>query len=399
MTKALIIGGGVAGPVTAMAFQKAGLEPVIYEARTPDESLGVGAYLTVAVNGLAGLAVLDAHRPVMDAGIPSPTLAFYASSGKHMASMPIGGTLADGTVTHSVKRTDLYRVLNQEAIDRGVRYEYGKRLVDAAETPDGGVLATFADGTRATGDVLIGADGIHSTTRKIIDPTAPSTRYIGLCGAGGFTHGATLDAEPGTYNMTFGKRGFFGYLVGPDGEVWWFANLPEPHEQTREELAAVNWKARLIRTFADDKIDAVRIIEATPDEDLVPGFNQYDMPSVPTWSRGPIGLLGDAAHAVASSSGQGCSMAIEDALVVATCLRDIPDPTKALATYERLRRDRVERVVEHGAKTSSDKATKGLERLITNLLTPYFLRKAAKNGVAPLNWMFDHRIDWDAPAA
>lgn len=399
MKRALVIGGGVAGPATAMALQKAGLDPVVYEARRPGEALGVGAYLTIAVNGLAALSIMDVHRPVMAAGVPSSTLAFYASSGKHMASMPIGGTLPDGTITHSIKRADLYQVLNDEAVKRGVRYEYGKRLASAGVTPEGGVVATFADGSTAEGDVLIGADGIHSVTRKLIDPAAPAPRYIGLCGAGGFARGVPgLEAVPGDYNMLFGKRGFFGYLVAPDGEVWWFANLPEPRELSPGELAAISpagWRRRLLELFASDNAPATRIVQATRDEDLVCGFNQYDMPSVPVWNRGPIGLVGDAAHAVASSSGQGCSMAFEDALVLATCLRDVPDTALALAAFERLRRERVEAVVAHGAKTSADKAAKGLARVIINLLTPYFLRKAAKSGVGPLSWMFEHRIDWD----
>jgi FAD-dependent urate hydroxylase len=183
--------------------------------------------------------------------------------------------------------------------------------------------------------------------------------------------------------------------------VWWFANLPQPHELSPRELAAISpadWKNRLVELFSGDKAPATRIIEATTDDDLVPGFNQYDMPSVPVWSRGPIGLVGDAAHAVASSSGQGCSMAFEDAVVLATCLRDEADSARALATFQRLRRERVERVIAHGAKTSSDKAARGLQRVITNMLTPFFLKRAAKEGVAPLSWMFDHHIDWGQPA-
>jgi FAD-dependent urate hydroxylase len=66
----------------------------------------------------------------------------------------------------------------------------------------------------------------------------------------------------------------------------------------------------------------------------------------------------------------------------------------ALAAFENRRRERVERVVEYGAKTSGDKATGGLARLVVRLLTPYFLRKAASEGVGSLQWMYDHRIDW-----
>jgi len=264
-----------------------------------------------------------------------------------------------------------------------VRYEYDKRLVDAMLTQSGGVRATFADGSQLEADVLIGADGLRSRTREIIDPAAPKAHYLGILGLGGFVTDqallAELDLLPGTYNMIFGKRAFFGYLVTPGGEIWWFANLPQTHELSKTELDAVTaaqWRERLVALLAADRTPAARIVAATRDEELVPGFNQYDMPSVPTWHRGAMVIIGDAAHAVASSSGQGVSLAVEDALNLAICLRDLPDTAEALAAFQEQRRERVERVVEHGAKTSTDKATNGLARLVVRLLTPYFLRKA-----------------------
>ncbi|MER6127455.1 NAD(P)/FAD-dependent oxidoreductase [Streptomyces sp. NPDC001795] len=395
--RALVVGGGIAGPVTAMALQKAGLEPVVCEAYAEAAAEQIGAYLTVAVNGLSALSQVNAHHVVTGIGHATPTLSFATSANKHIAAMPIGGVLPDGTTTHSVKRRDLYRALNAEAARRGVRYEYGKRLMDASTTPEGGVRAVFADGSVLDADVLVGADGIHSRTRQIIDPDAPKARYLGIVGLGGFVTdralSSELNAEPGTYNMIFGKRAFFGYLVAPDGEIWWFANVPQREELTKAELVAHS-RDRLMELLAADRTPAARIVAATTNADLVPGFNQYDMPSVPCWHRDGMVIVGDAAHAVASSSGQGVSMAVEDAVTLAVCLRDIPDTASALAAFENRRRDRVERVVEYGAKTSGDKATGGLARLVVRLLTPYFLRKAASEGIGSLQWMYDHRIDW-----
>ncbi|MEC3956892.1 FAD-dependent monooxygenase [Nocardia sp. CDC153] len=401
MKKALIIGGGIAGPVTAMALQKAGWEPVVYEAYRDAAAEQIGAYLTVAVNGLAALAEIDAHHVVMNTGHATDTLSFYTSGDKLIADMPIGGTLPDGTVTHSVKRRDLYRALNAEAVRRGIRFEFGKRLVDAQETADGGVVAMFADGTRAEADLLVGADGIHSRTREILDPNAPKAHYLGIYGLGGFVSDPGLRAElgvrPGAYGMIFGKKAFFGYLVAPDGEIWWFANMPGAQElskQTLAETTPAQWRERLVTLLEADRGPAARIVAATPDATFVPGFNQYDMPSVSTWHNDTMVIVGDAAHAVASSSGQGVSMAVEDAVTLALCLRDLPDTASALAEFERRRRDRVERVVAHGAETSGDKAQHGLARVFVRLVTPFFLKRAAKQGIGSLNWMFDHRISW-----
>ncbi|MFI9504349.1 FAD-dependent monooxygenase [Nocardia sp. NPDC052566] len=403
MKKALIIGGGIAGPVTAMALQRAGLEPIVCEAYQEAAAEQIGAYLTVAVNGLSALSLIDAHHVVTETGHPTGTMAFATSAGKHITDLPLGGVLPDGTITHSAKRRDLYRAFNLEAARRGVRYEYGKRLVDAAPTPDGGVLASFADGSTMTADLLIGADGIRSRTREIIDPTAPKAHYLGMYGLGGFVTDRALHAElglrPGIYNMIFGKKVFFGYLVSPEGEIWWFANVPRPQALTPEESATTTparFREQLVELLSADKGPAARIAAGTPDETFVPGFNQFDMPTVRTWHNDTMVIVGDAAHAVAASSGQGVSMAVEDAVTLAICLRDIPDTADAFAAFENRRRDRVERVVKHGADTSGDKATNGAGRWVVRQLTPFFLKRAAKAGIGSLNWMFDHRISWDA---
>ncbi|WP_330252608.1 FAD-dependent monooxygenase [Nocardia sp. NBC_00565] len=399
MKKALIIGGGIAGPVTAMALQRAGVEPIVCEAYQEAAAEQIGAFLTVAVNGLSALALLDAQHVVTDIGYPTATLSFSTSAGKHITDMPIGGTLPDGTVTHSIKRRDMYRALNAEATRRGVRFEYDKRLVDATATADG-VRASFADGTTIEADVLIGADGIRSRTREIIDPAAPKAHFLGIYGLGGFVTDRGLHRElglrPGIYNMVFGKKAFFGCFVAPDGEIWWFANMPSAQELSgTAHTTSAQWREQLVALLSADRGPAARIVAATSDDTFVPAFNQYDMPTVRQWHNDNMVIVGDAAHAVASSSGQGVSMAVEDAVTLAICLRDIPDTAAALAAYEDRRRARVERVVAYGAQTSGDKASNGLGRLIVRLLTPYFLKKAAKSGVAPLNWMFDYRVGWE----
>src|SRR5215211_4835390 len=393
--KALIIGGGIAGPVTAMALQRAGIESVVYEAYDTSAGLDAGAFLTVAVNGLDALRTLDVHEPVLAAGFPTRNMEFYSGTGKRLGEIPIGGTLPDGTVTHTIMRADLYRVLHDEAVGRGIPIEHNRRLVDGGTMPDGGVVARFEDGTEAAGDLLVGADGIHSRTRRIIDPSAPEPRYTGLGNIGGFTRNASVDTRQGIYAMVFGKRAFFGYTVSPSGEIWWFANPPSPRELTRTELAATTeqWKRRLIGLFADDATPAVEIIRATAGE--LAGTNQYDMLSVPTWHRGPMVIMGDAAHATSPSSGQGASMAIEDAIVLAKCLRDLPNIPQAFAAYEQLRRERVERVVAQGARSSSGKAAGPIVRVLRDLMLPVVLKRVASSGERSLAWMYGYHIDWN----
>jgi 2-polyprenyl-6-methoxyphenol hydroxylase-like FAD-dependent oxidoreductase len=227
MRKVLIAGGGVAGPVTAMALQRAGIEAVVYEAHVPagDEA---GSYLTVATNGLDALRAIGADGPVLAEGFPTPTNVLLSGSGRRLGAVSNGGRLADGTVSHTVKRARLYRALHDEAAGRGVRIEYGRRLAGAEATAGGGVAVTFDDGTQASGDLLVGADGVHSVTRRLIDPAAPGGRYVGLVNFGGYTPDSAGVAGPGTWHMIFGRRAFFGYVVDPGGGAVWFANVPAP---------------------------------------------------------------------------------------------------------------------------------------------------------------------------
>ena len=395
--KALIVGGGVAGPVAAMALQRAGIEAVVYEAYAGGAD-DAGSFLTFASNGLDALRTIDAHRLVLAQGFPTPRMEIQSGTGKCLGVVPNGGTLPDGTVSHTLKRSDLYRTLRDEAIRRGARVEPGKRLVDAEARPDGSVAARFENGTGAEGDLLIGADGIHSRTRRIIDPSAPWPRYIPVLNIGGYASGLHVQAEPGTFRMVFGNQAFFGYAVHPSGEIWWFANPPRPDEPTRAELAATSsdqWREMLVALFAEDDSPAVEIIRATPGR--LAGWATHDLPKVPTWRRESMVLIGDAAHATSPSSGQGASMAIEDGVVLARCLRDLPEVPQAFAAYERLRRKRVQRIVAHGARTSNSKAAGPVGRKIRDFMMPMILKRVANAG--SLAWMHDYHIDWNAKVA
>ena len=393
---ALVIGGGVAGPVTAMALQRAGIEAVVYEAH-PQTTEEVGSYLTVATNGLDALRAIDAHEPVLAAGFPTPTNVLLSATGRRLGTVSNGGRLPDGTVSHTIKRARLYRALHQQAVGRGIQVELGKRLVDAGATPEGGVIAWFQDGTQATGDLLVGADGVHSLTRRLIDPDAPGGRYVGLVNFGGYTRDTTAGAEPGSWYMIFGRRAFFGYVVDPAGGTVWFANVPRAQVSQAERAAttAEQWQQQLIDLFSRDRGPAADLIAAGRLELAADSTN--DLPSVPTWHKGPMVIIGDAAHAPSPTSGQGASMAAEDAVALAKCLHDQPDVPRALAAYEQLRRGRVERIVKQGARTGSTKTPGPVGRALNAVVLPLVFKLLVTERSQA--WIYDHHIDWETPSA
>jgi len=387
---ALVIGGGIAGPVAAMALQKAGIDAVVYE-RYPTAADRTGAFLTLASNGIDALRVVGADGPVLAAGFLTPRITLRSGSGRRLGQSRLGDTLPDGTTSHTLKRADLYRALHEQAESRGIRVEFGRRLVGVEDTGDG-VRATFADGSVAAGDVLIGCDGVHSTVRAIVDADAPAPRFAGLLGTGGYARGVTVDTQPGAYEMIFGRRAFFGYTVAPDDEVWWFANVPHVDESEVGLVDGEEWRHRLLELFGDDAGPAVELITATGD--IMPMLAMHWMPPLRSWHAGRIIVIGDAAHAPTPTSGQGASLAIEDAVMLARCLRDLPEAPTAFGRFEAARRPRVERIVKWAARMNRGKAAGPVGRVVRDALLPAFLSMTADSKA--LRQTFDYHIDWDA---
>ena len=285
--KALIVGGGIAGTVTAMALQQVGIEATIFEAHPPSDG-ELGSYFTVTANGLEALGAIGARELAIEAGFPTRRNVMWNEVGRRLASLPLDSSVPGSPAAHTMKRSRLTRILQEEAARRGVRIDYGRRLKTAVAVPDG-VLATFDDGGTAAGDLLIGADGVHSAVRRIIDPAAPSGRYVGLTNFGGVTHGAANGIEPEAWHLVFGRRAFFGYQATPDGDVVWFANVPRP-QITPEERASTTetaWRRQLASLFAGDAGPAVGLIEAGELE--LAADNTHDLGHVPVWHRGRDG--------------------------------------------------------------------------------------------------------------
>ena len=388
---ALVIGGGIAGPIAAMALQKAGIEATVYETyrHTAD---GIGGGMSIAPNGLDALDAIGVGDLVRPVGTPMTGIVMQDWAGKRLGEF---GNPPGVPPMQFIWRADLYQALYDEAVRRGIRTEHGKQLVRAEETGDG-VTAYFADGTQASADILIGADGIHSTVRTLIDPAAPGPDYAGLISFGARVSGAGLPSTHGKMNMSFGKQAFFGYQIFDDSSAVWFVNLPHREPMTAaeaQETTAVEWIPMLREKFNGDRTPARDLVGRTDPADLLIVGPMENMPKVPAWSRGRMVLVGDAAHAPSSSSGQGASLAIESAIQLARCLRDLPYD-KAFSAYEDLRRPRVEKIIAATTRKNSNKAAGPVGRVINNMLMRVVAKLVKPEKMA---WMFDHRIDWDAP--
>src|SRR6266568_5014992 len=290
--KALIIGFGVAGPVLALFLQRAGIEAEIYEARAESTDYG-GSFLNLACNGLGVLKTLGLDDQVSSQGSPIPRMMSWSGKGKYLGEVRNGARAEVGAPSINILRSRLHQVLREEAERRRITIAYGKKLADL-ESSGQGVVATFADGTTAEGSFLLGCDGVHSRTRRLINPDAPTPEYTGLISVGGFAQHSSFAPTPDTMHFVFGKRAFFGYHISSSGEMYWFVNFPQKAAPAKGDLDMIvneEWQERMLDLFREDLPLISEMIRAT--ESMIIAYPIYDIFRQPIWHQGRIVLVGD----------------------------------------------------------------------------------------------------------
>lgn len=383
---ALIIGGGIAGAALGVALARAGITAQIVEARPADQAV-TGAFLALAPNGVNALATIGLPGLVTAAGgVPVPEIRFYNAAGREIGSLDAHRDPATGAEPYLLKRGALSDALLRAARRAGVPVTFGRRLTGLRETTNE-VVASFDDGSTVTADVVLGCDGVRSTVRRLALPGSPEARYTGLLDCGGWTDVPGL-ADTVGQRMYWGRQAFFGY-VAHAGTAYWFSNVAQPVEPVRERLDADGWLMRVRTLHADDPDPVPRILAAA--RSVVGVWPICDLDHLPAWHTARVCLLGDAAHAASPSTGQGASLAVEDAAMLARCLRDIDEPAVAFATFEDLRKRRAEKVVAMGRRIGDRKVPSRGRAWLRDRLLPLFLRL----GAGAAREQYRYQIDWD----
>ncbi|HEY1216510.1 MAG TPA: NAD(P)/FAD-dependent oxidoreductase [Bryobacteraceae bacterium] len=327
--------------------------------QSPSEA---GGALGLAPNGMSVLAAAGVIEQVRDVSVTSSEWIFENQNGRPLARSNSGDPGRYGQAGAMITRAALQRVLVDRAQSQGIPVRYGKRLVHIVDKPNQPVVAHFSDGTCAEGDFIVGADGIGSQVRQAVMPTAPKPAYTGMMAPGGFSPCLDPSVAPRSdqrVHFIFGQKAFFGYFntVTPEGpRTAWWSTASAPLE-TKEQMASISraeLQERLLRLHSDWANPVPQLITSATE---ILNIAIHDVPSLPTWSAGRTVLIGDAAHAVAPHSGQGASMALEDAMLLAKLLRESNGTAlgRVFAEFEQQRRPRTDKVIALGRRNGRRK--------------------------------------------
>ncbi|HET7545999.1 MAG TPA: FAD-dependent monooxygenase [Polyangiaceae bacterium] len=324
----LIAGAGIGGLSLGCALQHAGIAFEIFE-RAP--SLGtVGAGIVIQTAAMLALRHLGLDEAVARAGHETKR-----GTGKNAAGVVLHSTRLDefGAPSIAIHRARLQATLLGAL--PSARVHAGREVV-GYEQDEHGVQALFSDGSRASGQLLIGADGLHSATRRQLLGDTP-LRYSGYTSWRGVAPMAPSTPAHEVFEI-WGRGLRFGIVPIADAETYWFAVANAAEGGTEAD------RAMLVQRFASFGEPARALLEATPPERIV-RTDIKDRKPVSSWTQGRVSLLGDAAHPTTPNLGQGGCMAIEDAVVLAHCLGKHTAYADAFAAYERKRVEHTTKIV------------------------------------------------------
>jgi len=338
-----IVGGGIGGLFAANALLAQGLQVSVYEQAPALGEVGAGVFLTP--NSVRQLERAGLGPAVEKWGARvGPGSRYFRHDGSPIA--PVQVTDSSGwNATFGMHRADLVELLADALPDNVVHT--GHRCT-GFEQRDDVARVTFSNGTVAEADVIVAADGIHSELRPYVFPPSNPVFSGSVAYRGVLPLERIPDWPTDAWLMWLGKAKHFLTFPVRAGQLINYVGFVPADEQMKESWSSPGDPDVLRREFAgwDPRIETL-----LKQVQMTFRWALYDREPLPTWTRGRLSLLGDAAHPMLPHLGQGANQSIEDGMALATILARADRTTvpAALAAYERLRRERVAQV-QRGAR-------------------------------------------------
>ncbi|GAA1893033.1 FAD-dependent monooxygenase [Asanoa iriomotensis] len=324
--RVLVVGAGIAGLAVARALRLVGYRPEVVEKLPATTLPGAGIFLPG--NAARALRELGLDEPVRPLGQVVERQRFLDERGGELCEVDLG-KLWDGVgECRALPRAELQRVL-LASVDGEVRYDTALARLDV--DTEGAASATFGDGSTASYDLVVGADGRKSAVRALAALGGPA-RPVGQV-----VYRSVVTGGPAITDWTalLGLRTAF--VVTPMGEGRLYLYADEPGTS-----APADPLGRLREVFGGHGAPVPDILDAVDKVQVA----LTDEVEIACWSRGPAVLVGDAAHATSPTLSEGAAMAFEDAVVLAEALTEATSVPEALRRYESRRRPRTKWVLD-----------------------------------------------------
>jgi 2-polyprenyl-6-methoxyphenol hydroxylase-like FAD-dependent oxidoreductase len=349
--KALIVGGGFSGMSAAIQLRKFGVNVDLVEIDRDWRSYGAGITLGgAALRAFRTIGVLD---QMMKLGALTDGCDIFTSQGHLIAQLPTprcAGNEVPGS--GGIMRPVLARILAEATRASGTNVRLGCTFTDISpkETE---VAVTFNDGSRGTYDLVIGADGLNSATRRALFPEAPHPRYTGQ---GVWRAVAPRDGVERA-GMALGKHTKAGFNPVSATELYLFVTEDRPTNTRTPDAELLPRLRGLLEEFS---FPVVRRIADNLGPDSLICYRPLEALLMPKpWSRGRVVLIGDAIHATTPHLAAGAGIGIEDAIVLAEQLASTTQLQAALEAFQQRRWERCRMVVENSARLGEIEAQGG----------------------------------------
>jgi 2-polyprenyl-6-methoxyphenol hydroxylase-like FAD-dependent oxidoreductase len=332
---ALVIGGGIGGLTTAIALRRKGATVDVIE-RDPEWSVyGVG--IIQQANVLRAMKELDLLGDYLDAGFGYDYVEIFIPTGERVARIPSPRLIEGYPANLGISRRALHKVLGDRAVQAGASVRLGVTATSLHDDGEG-VDVGFSDGSKGRYDVVVGADGLYSTTRQMILPDAPAPDFTGQAV---WRYNLKRPADMTGMQVYEGRTGV-GLIPLSSEIMYLYLTTPEPDNPRypRAELART-----MRRNLAGAAPAIVALSEQITDDDAVVYKPLETLLLEGDWHRGRVVLVGDSVHAATPHLGQGAGMAIEDSIVLAEELERHATPEAAFRAYRDRRFERCAYIV------------------------------------------------------